>query len=185
QGATGYDGPTGAGSISGAVATGAPGIGGPGPNGSYTQNATATTAQLQGGVYPNRSDTTHWWEYGTTTDYGQQTGAVDIGSGNAAVSVTDSLQGLAPGTTYHYRLVAQNSLGTEYGYDFTLITASAATNAPAGAGTNTTSGTDTTGTDTTGTGSSGSTPTAPVTTTPPVTTTTPAITTPPAPTTTP
>jgi hypothetical protein len=185
QGATGYDGPSGAGSISGAVATGAPGIGGPGTNGSYTQSASATTAQLQGGVYPNGSDTTYWWEYGTTTGYGQQTAAVDIGSGNAAVSVIDSLQGLAPGTTYHYRLVAQNSLGTEYGYDFTLTTTGAATNAPAGAGTNITSGTDTTGTETTGTGSSGSTSTTPVTTTPPVTTMTPVTTTPPATTTVP
>ena len=88
QSGAGYDGPTGAGSISGAVATGAPGIGGPGTNGSYTQSVTASTAQLQGGVYPNGSDTTYWWEYGTTTAYGQQTPAVDIGSGNAAVSVS-------------------------------------------------------------------------------------------------
>ena len=48
----GYDGPTGVGSISGAVATGAPGITGPGTNGSYSQSVTADTAQLQGGVYP-------------------------------------------------------------------------------------------------------------------------------------
>jgi hypothetical protein len=174
QGATGYDGPTGAGSISGAVATGAPGIGGPGTNGSYTQNITATTARLQGGVYPNASDTTYWWEYGTTTGYGQQTAAVDIGSGNAPVSVTDALQGLAPATTYHYRLVAHNSLGTEYGYDFTLTTASAPTSAPTGSGIDTTSGTDTTGSTTT-----------PVTTAPPVTTTAPVSTTPPVTTTTP
>jgi hypothetical protein len=168
QGATGYDGPTGAGSISGAVATGAPGIGGPGTNGSYTQNTTATTAQLRGGVYPNGSDTTYWWEYGTTTGYGQQTAAVDIGSGNAPVLVTDSLQGLQPGSTYHYRLVAQNSLGTEYGYDFTLATASGATNAPSGPGIDTTNGTTGTGT----------TSTTPVSTSPPATTTVPVTTTP-------
>jgi hypothetical protein len=175
QSGTGYDGPTGAGSISGAVATGAPGIGGPGANGSYTQSATDSTARLQGGVYPNGSDTTYWWEYGTTTDYGQQTAAVDIGSGNAAVSVTDSLQGLDPSTTYHYRLVAQNSFGTEYGYDFTLTTPSGGTSAPR-TGTNS-------GTDTTDSGSTSTTPPA-TTTTPPATTTTP-VTTPPATTTTP
>ncbi|MGN6872745.1 MAG: hypothetical protein ACTHMY_30515 [Solirubrobacteraceae bacterium] len=195
QSGTGYDGPTGAGSISGAVATGAPGIGGPGTNGSYTQNVAGSTAQLQGGVYPNGSDTTYWWEYGTTTDYGQQTAAVDIGSGNAAVSVADSVQGLAPGSTYHYRLVAQNSLGTEYGYDFTLRTASGTTSGPAAgtipganipdAGTTGTgtSGTGTTGTGTTGTGTtgSGSAPTTP----PGTTTTTTPVTTPPATTSTP
>ena len=126
----GYDGPTGVGSISGAVASGAPGISGPGTNGGYALNVTSTSAQLEGGVYPNGNDTTYWWEYGPTTAYGQQTAPIDIGSGASPVSVSDSLSGLAPGTTYHYRLVANNSFGgtsnplgeTEYGYDFTLST---------------------------------------------------------------
>jgi hypothetical protein len=118
----GYDGPTGVGSISGAVVAGAPGIGGPGPNSSYTQSVSTTAAQLRGGVYPNGVDTTYWWEYGTTTTYGHQTLATDIGSGTAPISVTDALGGLQPATSYHYRLVAQNSFGTEYGYDFTLTT---------------------------------------------------------------
>jgi hypothetical protein len=205
QSGTGYDGPTGAGSISGAVATGAPGIGGPGTNGSYTQNVAGSTAQLQGGVYPNGSDTTYWWEYGTTTSYGQSTAAVDIGSGDAAVSVGDSLQGLQDGTTYHYRLVAQNSFGTEYGYDFTLRTASGAISGPAngtntgpdmpdggttGIGTGTTgsgsTGSGSTGSGSTGSGSTGSGSTG--STTPPDTTTTappPTTTMPPATTTTP
>ncbi|MBV9604040.1 MAG: hypothetical protein JO027_02970, partial [Solirubrobacterales bacterium] len=125
----GYDGPTGVGSISGAVAAGAPGIGGPGTNGSYAQTLTTDTAALQGGVYPNAADTTYWWEYGTTTAYGQLTPASDIGSGTAPVPVSDTLTGLQPGTTYHYRLVAQNSFGTEYGYDFTFTTQGATTGA--------------------------------------------------------
>ena len=53
----------------------APGIAGPGTNGGYTQTVTANSAQLQGGVYPNGADTTYWWEYGTTTAYGEQTPA--------------------------------------------------------------------------------------------------------------
>lgn len=124
----GYDGPTGVGSISGAVASGAPGIGGPGPNGSYAQTVGDTDVQLNGGVYPNGPDTTYWWEYGTTTSYGQQTPAVDIGAGTAPVSVTDSLTNLQAGTTYHCRLVAQNRYGTEYGYDFTVTTAGGTNN---------------------------------------------------------
>jgi hypothetical protein len=126
----GYDGPTGIGSISGAVASGAPGIAGPGKNGSYTQGVTASSAQLQGGVYPNGPATTYWWEYGTTASYGQQTAVTDAGTGTTPQSVTGSLTGLQPATTYHYRLVAQNSLGTEYGYDFTLTTAPSSTNPP-------------------------------------------------------
>ena len=52
-----YDGPTGVGSISGSVTAGAPGISGPGTNGTYTLSSTATGAQLSGGVYPNGVDT--------------------------------------------------------------------------------------------------------------------------------
>ena len=126
----GYDGPTGVGSISGAVINGAPGIAGPGTNATYQQTVTATAAQLQGGVYPNGADTTYWWEYGTTTAYGQQTTANDIGSGTAPVSVTDSLAGLSPGATYHYRLVATNSFGTEYGYDYTFTTPATTATSP-------------------------------------------------------
>jgi hypothetical protein len=144
----GYDGPTGVGTISGAVAVGAPGIGGPGTDGSYAQSTDSEAAQLAGGVYPNGADTKYWWEYGTTTSYGQQTAAADIGSGAAPVSVADQLTGLDPGTTYHYRLVAQNSYGTEYGYDFTLTTETGATGssqpAPGGTTTQTTPTTTTT-----------------------------------------
>jgi hypothetical protein len=171
----GYDGPTGVGSISGAVVVGAPGIAGPGTNGSYTQTVTAYSAQLQGGVYPNGADTTYSWQYGTTTAYGQQTPANDIGSGTAPVAVADTLSGLSPGTTYHYRLVAQNRFATEYGYDFTFSTpASTASSLGQGSGTQTT--TTTTSTQTppppttttstnppgTGTGSSGTSSSAPV-----------------------
>ena len=128
NGLPGYDGPTGAGSISGAALEGAPGIGGPGPTGTYTQSVTSSSAQLQGGVYPNGNPTTYWWEYGTTLDYGQATTPVPAGAGTAPVAVTGALTGLAPGTTYHYRLVAQNGIGSGpmYGYDFTFATAAAA-----------------------------------------------------------
>jgi hypothetical protein len=126
----GYDGPTGVGSISGAVTNGAPGVAGPGTNGSYALNVTDDSAQLQGGVYPNNADTTYWWEYGTTTAYGQQTPANDIGSGTNPVSVSDSLPGLSAATTYHYRLVAKNRFGTEYGYDYALTTPAPVTSSP-------------------------------------------------------
>ena len=121
----GYDGPTGVGSISGAVAAGAPGIGGPGPSGDYTQSASATSATLQAGIYPNGSDTTYAWQYGITAGYGRSTAPADIGSGPGPATVNSTLSGLAPGTTYHYRLAAQNAFGTTYGYDFTLTTTGA------------------------------------------------------------
>ncbi len=120
--ASGYDGPTGAGSISGAVVAGAPGIGAPGPSGSYTQSVDSNGAQLQGGLYPNGADTMSWWEYGTTNSYGQETAHTTITAGTSPVAVSDALTGLAPNTTYHYRLVAENSVGIEAGYDYTVTT---------------------------------------------------------------
>jgi Fibronectin type III domain len=154
----GYDGPTGVGSISGAVSAGAPGIAGPGANGSYAQTVTAGTAQLQGGVYPNGTDTTYWWEYGTTSAYGQTTTPNDIGPGTDPVPVSDSLTGLSPGATYHYRLVAENSFGTEYGYDYTFTTPASTLSSP-GQGTTQNPPTTTTTTTTTIT----TTPTGPTT----------------------
>lgn len=122
----GYDGPTGAGSISGQVAAGAPGIGGADVDGaganSYTDTLGSSTASLLGGVYPNGLVTRAWWQYGTTTGYGSTSTPNEIGAGTAEVSVAGALSGLAPSTTYHYRLVAQNSDGTSYGYDYTLTT---------------------------------------------------------------
>jgi hypothetical protein len=125
NGMPGYDGPTGAGSISGAVVKGAPGIGGPGPTGTYTTSVGSGSALLRGGVYTNGNATSYWWEFGTTTAYGHQTSPVSINAGTAPVPVSSALTGLGPSTTYHYRLVASNSVGTTYGYDFTLKTAAA------------------------------------------------------------
>jgi Subtilase family len=122
---TGYDGPTGMGSISGAVVNGAPGIDGPGPTGSYASGLSATGVHLQGGVYPNGNDTSYWWQYGTSTAYEHKTPAVDIGSGTAPAAVSDALTGLQPNTTYNYQLMAENSVGIEAGYDFTFTTPSA------------------------------------------------------------
>ena len=132
---TGYDGPTGVGSISGAVVNGAPGIGGPavgnGTNNTYAVTIGATGASLTGGVYPNGLDTTYYWQYGTTTSYGQQTPAADIGAGRAPAAAPANLTGLTASTVYHYRLVAQNSAGTSYGYDYSFTSAPAGSIPPA------------------------------------------------------
>jgi hypothetical protein len=131
---TGYDGPTGIGSISGAITAGAPGIGGPavgdGTTNTYAQTVGSTTASLIGGVYPNGLDTTYYWQYGTSTAYGQQTTPQDLGSGTAPVTAHGSLTGLTAGVTYHYRLVATNSDGTDYGYDYTMTTSTVNNVAP-------------------------------------------------------
>jgi hypothetical protein len=125
----GYDGPTGMGSISGDVVSGAPGIGGPDTANGYVAGQTSTTATIDAGIYANGEDTSYHIEYGPTTSYGQSTAPIDAGSAATIASVTTTLTGLTPGVGYHYRLVATNVSGTTYGYDesFAGLTGSAPT----------------------------------------------------------
>jgi hypothetical protein len=83
-----------------------------------------TGATLNGTVSPNGRDTHYYFQYGTSTSYGSTTGEVDVGSGMSAVGASTAIAGLAPSTTYHYRLVAHNELGTTYGGDVAFATAS-------------------------------------------------------------
>jgi hypothetical protein len=85
---------------------------------------TATTATLNGTVSPNKESTTYRFEYGTTTAYGSQTPAGTSG-GNADRPVSADITGLAPSTTYHFRLVATNASGTATGADAQFTTAPA------------------------------------------------------------
>lgn len=80
-------------------------------------NVTATTAQVNGKVIAHGAATAYVFEYGTTTAFGQiaPLPSGNAGSGTAGLPVTASLSGLAPNTTYFYRLVATNSQGTTLG----------------------------------------------------------------------
>ena len=82
----------------------------------------STSAILTGSVNPNGAETTYYFEYGTSPNYGQSTSPTDAGSGTNDVAITYPLAGLSPGVTYHYRLVATNSLGIDYGQDATFQT---------------------------------------------------------------
>ena len=83
---------------------------------------TGTNATLNAGVNPNGSDTFVFYQFGPTTAYGQFSSPIvlsaDLGDPQS-VPVNVPLQ---PGTTYHYRAVAQNSTGITYGSDLTLTT---------------------------------------------------------------
>ena len=86
----------------------------------------AKTATLNGTVNPNGASTTYWFQYGTTSSYGLQTGTHGAGSGTSGRSVSTGISGLVAGTTYHFRLVAQSSAGTTDGQDQTFTTSAAA-----------------------------------------------------------
>lgn len=94
----------------------------PSVNSSGSDNVTDDTALLLSTVTPNGASTTVSFEYGTSTSYGTITAAQPAGSGNSPVAISAALAGLVPGTTYHFRAVAQNSQGTTRGPDTTLTT---------------------------------------------------------------
>jgi uncharacterized membrane protein YgcG len=87
-----------------------------------------TTAVLNGTVNPhNLNVNVCEFEYGTTTAYGAKAGCGGIAAhSNAPVPVSAVATGLAPGTTYHYRIVAKNEVGPDVGEDRTFTTAPAA-----------------------------------------------------------
>jgi hypothetical protein len=102
-----------------------------------------TSALIQGTVNPNGTETSCYFQYGTTTAYGSQTPSVAVGAGTSAVKVGRPISGLTPNVTYHYRLVATNSTGetvdgrdrtfTPSGIKLTLsLSTSSATVAPKG-----------------------------------------------------
>jgi hypothetical protein len=75
------------------------------------------SATLTGTVNPASQATTYYFEYGTTTNYGQETASASAGAGTADVPVTAQLSGLSTAAVYHYRLVAVSPGGTALGAD--------------------------------------------------------------------
>src|SRR5581483_3817385 len=88
-------------------------------------SVTTTTATLRGNVNPNGLSTTWWFEYGTSTNYSSRTSSHSAGSGTATKGESIGIKSLRPATTYHYRIVAQNSSGRSYGADRTFATVGA------------------------------------------------------------
>ncbi len=74
----------------------------------------ATSARLQAELNPHGEATEYRFEYGVSAAYGSSVPVPDgsAGSGLVNVTVSNLIQGLLPSTTYHYRLIAHNQLGT-------------------------------------------------------------------------
>ena len=68
--------------------------------------AGADRVTFTGTVNPNGRSTTVYFEIGSTTRYTGRTSKANAGAGTSPVSVTGTITGLHPATTYHYRLVA-------------------------------------------------------------------------------
>ena len=68
------------------------------------QNVTALSADLIGWPNPNNEESSAWFEWGTTTEYGNRTSSTSLPAVFAILTVQHSLTDLAPNTTYHYRI---------------------------------------------------------------------------------
>jgi uncharacterized delta-60 repeat protein len=82
----------------------------------------AAQGTINGTVNPNGIITSAWFEYGTTTSYGQTTTSQPQGYGTSANFVSAAISDLTPNTLYHYRIAAQNGETTAYGADMTFTT---------------------------------------------------------------
>ena len=62
-----------------------------------------------------------YFQYGRTISYGSRT-PNKIKSGNNYQNVTANISALTAHTTYHFRIVGTNTVGTRYGRDRTFTT---------------------------------------------------------------
>ncbi len=91
---------------------------------------TSTGATLQTEIDPLGHDTTYYFQYGSESCQASPGSCMDlpappgtdIGSGEADLPGSVQLQELTPNTTYYYRVVATNSLGTATGVQHTFTT---------------------------------------------------------------
>jgi streptogramin lyase len=84
---------------------------------------TSTAATLTGSVDPNGAATSYRFEWGQSAAYGHSIPleSAPVGEDAGQHALEQELQGLEPGTTYHYRMAATNcegcAAGTVYGAD--------------------------------------------------------------------
>ena len=97
-------------------------------------NVAATGAMLRGTVRSPGWPTDVTFEYGLTTDYGA-TAASPQNPVNALLNtaVSAAVADLEPNRTYHYRIVAENGVGTTIGEDRTFTTLAVAPTVATGA----------------------------------------------------
>ena len=89
------------------------------------QDITPDHATLTATLNAHNTPTTYFFEIGPTTSYGTSLPAsqdADGGSGASTVGLAQPLYHLTAGTTYHYRVVAHNLVGTTTGQDQTFTT---------------------------------------------------------------
>jgi DNA-binding beta-propeller fold protein YncE len=90
---------------------------------------TDTTARLGAAIDAKHSATAYYFQYGTSTSYGgfgPGSKAGNAGQLLGAAPVFERITGLTPETTYHFKLVAENSAGEVESEDIAFTTRSTA-----------------------------------------------------------
>jgi hypothetical protein len=88
---------------------------------------TTNGAHLDASLDPNGAETTYYFQYGRSTNYGNRTTRITVPASADPITVQADLTGLVPYTRYHWRLYATNAAGKTPGRDHTLRTARLAT----------------------------------------------------------
>jgi hypothetical protein len=89
------------------------------------KNIAPEGATVTGTLNPDGFDTHYYFQWGASSAYGNTIPAppgTDAGSGTSLVEAETTVSGLIPNSTYHYRLVGDNSFGVTYGADETFTT---------------------------------------------------------------
>jgi hypothetical protein len=95
----------------------------PGASTSGTSDVTFSSVTVHGSVSPHGQATDYVFQYGTTRKYGSQTPLSPAGNASNTVAVSQTVTGLQPFTTYHYRILASSPSGAAVGEDRTFTTA--------------------------------------------------------------
>ncbi len=83
----------------------------------------ATTANLNGSFTGDGLNVAYFFEWGSSSSYGNKTAEGELIAPNGPTQIpATELSGLQGLHTYHYRVVAKNSIGTTYGADRTFTT---------------------------------------------------------------
>ncbi len=85
---------------------------------------TTTTATLNGAVNPNGADSSYYFEWGSeaTLAGARRTNTRSAGAGSSPQTVSETINGLAPGQTYYFRLVTTNGGGVNEGTTLSFMT---------------------------------------------------------------
>src|SRR5207244_2917687 len=82
----------------------------------------STNAILNGMANSQGVNTSAWFEWGSTINYGNVTPRQAVGSGGSDTNFSQVITGLTGGTTFNFRAIASNNLVLVYGTNQSFTT---------------------------------------------------------------